>query len=84
MRDDLATAVESRTQRDAPFGEIVEPFVNGNWDTSYYGSATVSEDHRRSYSAWVINSSHGEKPGKTRLLICHTQIRIDIGRLGLR
>ena len=63
MRGDLAKAAEYRTARDAPFGEIVEPFVNGNWDTSYYGSATVSEDHMRSYSAWVISSSHGEQPG---------------------
>ncbi len=63
MKDDLAKAAEARTARDWPFGEIVDPFVNGDWDTSYYGTANLSEDHMKNYSAWVISNSHGEQPG---------------------
>ncbi len=63
MKDDLAKAAEARTARDWLFGEIVDPFVNGNWDTSYYGAANMSEDRMRNYSAWVISTSHGEQPG---------------------
>ena len=62
MKDDLAKAAEARTARDSPFGETVEPFVNGDWETSYYRAADLTEEHKKTYSAWVVSQSPGEQP----------------------
>ena len=58
----MSQAARVRTQREFEFGEIVEPFTDGEWTSSYYGGHALSGKRLDEYSPWITLGNQGQFP----------------------